>query len=55
MCIDFEGFKLTVKDNFKVASFLEVTALNGDANAPAKAIKQVAGACKSYHQSYQSY
>ena len=51
---DFEGFKLEAKENFEAASFLEVTALNGDAKAPAKAIKQLAGACKTYHQSYRS-
>ena len=51
---DFEGFKLAAKENFVAASFLEVTALDGDAKAPAKSINQVAGTCKSYHQSYRS-
>ena len=51
---DFEGFKLAAKENFEAASFLEVTALNGDAKATAKAIKQLAGTCKSCHQSYRS-
>ena len=51
---DFEGFKLAAKENFEAASFLEVTALNSDAKAPAKALKQLAGTCKSYHQSYRS-
>ena len=51
---DFEGFKLAAKENFEAASFLEVTALTGDAKAPAKAINQLAGTCKSYHQSYRS-
>ena len=37
--IDFEGFKSAAKENFEAASFLEVTALNGDAKATAKAIK----------------
>ena len=51
---DFEGFKLAAKENFEAARFLEVTALNGDAKATAKAIKQLAGTCKSCHQSYRS-
>ena len=51
---DFEGFKLAAKENFEAASFLEVTALNGDAKATAKAIKQLAGTCKSCHQSYRT-
>ena len=51
---DFEGFKLAAKENFVAASFLEVTALDGDAKSPAKAINQLAGTCKSYHQSYRS-
>ena len=51
---DFEGFKLAAKENFEAASFLEITALNGDAKATAKAIKQLAGTCKSCHQSYRS-
>ena len=51
---DFEGFKLAAKENFEAASFLEVNALNGDAKVPAKAIKQLAGTSKSYHQSYRS-
>ena len=50
---DFEGFKLAAKENFEAASFLEVTALNGDAEATAKAIKQLAATCKSCHQSYR--
>ena len=50
---DFEGFKLAAKENFKAASFLEVNAPNGDTKAPAKALKQLAGTCKSYHQSYR--
>ena len=32
---DFEGFKSAAKRNFEAASFLEVTALNGDAKATA--------------------
>lgn len=51
---DFEGFKLAAKENFEAASFLEIAALNGDAKATAKAIKQLAGTCKSCHQSYRS-
>ena len=51
---DFEGFKLAARENFEAASFLEVTALNGDAKATAKAIKQLAGTCKSCHQSYRT-
>jgi cytochrome c556 len=51
---DFEGFKLAAKENFEAANFLEVTALNGDAKETAKAIKQLAGTCKSCHQSYRS-
>ena len=51
---DFEGFKLAAKENFEAASFSEVTALNGDAKPPAKAINQLAGTCKSYHQSYRT-
>jgi cytochrome c556 len=50
---DFEGFKSAAKENFQAASLLEVTALNGDAKATAKAIKQLAGTCKSCHQSYR--
>ena len=51
---DFEGFKSAAKENFEAARFLEVTALNGDAKATAKAIKQLAGTCKACHQSYRS-
>ena len=51
--IDFEGFKLAAKENFEAASFLEVTALNGDAQTTAKAIKKLARTCKSCHQSYR--
>ena len=51
---NFEGFKLAAKENFEAARLLEVTALNGDAKATAKAIKQLAGTCKSCHQSYRS-
>ena len=51
---DFEGFKLAAKENFEAASFSEVTALNYDAKSLAKAINQLAGTCKSYHQSYRS-
>ena len=51
--MDFEGFKSAAKKNFEAARFLEVTALNGDAQATAKAIKQLAGTCKSCHQSYR--
>ena len=51
---DFEGFKLAAKENFEAASILEITALNGDAKETAKAIKQLAGTCKSCHQSYRS-
>ena len=50
---DFEGFKSAAKENFDAASFLEVTALNGDAKATAKAIKLLAATCKSCHQSYR--
>ena len=50
---DFEGFKSAAKENFEAASFLEVSALNGDAQATAKAIKQLAGTCKSCHRSYR--
>ena len=50
---DFEGFKSAAKENFEAASFLEVTALNGDAKATDKAIKKLAGTCKSCHQSYR--
>jgi cytochrome c556 len=50
---DFEGFKSAAKENFEAASLLEVTALNGDAKATAKAIKELAGTCKSCHQSYR--
>ena len=50
---DFEGFKSAAKENFEAASLLEVTALNGDAKATAKAIKKLAGTCKSCHQSYR--
>jgi cytochrome c556 len=50
---DFEGFKSAAKENFEAASLLEFTALNGDAKATAKAIKQLAGTCKSCHQSYR--
>ncbi len=42
---DFEGLKSAAKENFEAASFLEVSALNGDAKATAKAIKQLAGTC----------
>ena len=51
---DFEGFKSAAKENSEAARFLEVTALNGDAKATAKAIKQLAATCKSCHQSYRS-
>ena len=51
---DFEGFKSAAKENFEAASLLEVTALNGDAKATAKAIKQLAETCKSCHQRYRS-
>ena len=51
---DFEGFKSAAKENFEAARFLEVSALNGDAKAQAKSINQLAGTCKSYHQSYRS-
>ena len=51
---DFAGFKLAARENFEAASFLQVTALNGDAKATAKAIKQLAGTCKSCHQSYRT-
>ena len=51
---NFEAFKLAAKENFEAARFLEVTALNGDAKATAKAIKKLAGTCKSCHQSYRS-
>jgi len=51
---DVEGFKAAAKENFEAARFLEVTALNGDAKATAKAIKQLAGTCKACHQSYRS-
>ena len=51
---NFDGFKLAAKENFEAARILEVTALNGDAKATAKAIKQLAGTCKSCHQSYRS-
>ena len=51
---DFEGFKSAAKENFEAAGFLEVTALNGNAKATAKAIKQLAGTCKACHQSYRS-
>ena len=51
---DFEGLKSAVKENFGAARFLEVTALNGDTKATAKAIKQLAGICKAYNQSYRS-
>ena len=51
--IDFEGFKSAAKQNFEAASLLELTALNGDAKATTKAIKQLAGTCKSCHQSYR--
>ena len=51
---DFEGFKLAAKENFEAASFLEVTALTGDAKAPAKAINQLAGTCKSCHRTFKS-
>ena len=51
---DFEGFKSAAKENFEAARFLEVTALNSDAKATAKAIKQLAGTCKACHQSYRS-
>ena len=51
--IDFEEFKSAAKENFEAASFLEVTALNGDAKETAKAIKQLAATCKSCHQSYR--
>ena len=44
---DFEGSKLAAKENFEAASFLKVTALNGDAKAPAKALNQLAGTYKS--------
>jgi len=44
---DFEGFKLAAKENFEAASFSQVTALNGDAKPPAKAIKQLAGTVNS--------
>ena len=50
---DFEGFKLAAKENFEVASFLEVTSINGDANATAKAIKQSAGTCKLCYKRYR--
>ena len=50
---DFEGFKSAAKENFEAASLLEVTALKGDAKATAKAIQQLAGTCKSCHQSYR--
>ena len=39
-------------ENFEAASLFEVTALKGDAKATAKAIKQLAGTFKSFHQSY---
>ena len=51
---DFEGFKLAARENFEAASLLEVTAINGDAKALAKAINQLAGTYKSYHQSYRT-
>ena len=51
---DTEGFKLAAKKIFETASFSNVTTLNGDAKAPAKAINQLAGNSKSYHQSYRS-
>ena len=51
---DFDGFKSAAKENFEAARFLEVTALNGDAKATAKAIKQLAGTCKACHESYRS-
>ena len=51
--IDFEGFRSAAKENFEAASFLEVAALNGDAQAIAKAIEQLARTCKSCHQSYR--
>ena len=50
---DFEGFKSAAKENFEAASFLEVSALKGDAEATAKAVKRLAGTCKSCHQSYR--
>ena len=51
---DFEGFKSAAKENFEAARSLEVTALNGEAKATAKAIQQLAGTCKACHQSYRS-
>ena len=51
---DSKGFKLAAKENFEAAAFLGETALNGDAKATAKAIKQLAGTCKSCHKSYRS-
>ena len=51
--IDFGGFKSAAKENFEAAILLELTALNGDAKATTKAIKQLAGTCKSCHQSYR--
>ena len=51
---DLEGFKLAAKDNFEAAAFLEVTALSGDAKETTKAIKKLAGTCKSCHQSYRT-
>ena len=50
---DFEGFKSAAKENFEAASLLEFTALNGDAKATAKAIKQLAGTCKPCYQNYR--
>ena len=50
---DFEGFKSAAKENFEAASLLKLIALNGDAKATTKAIKQLAGTCKSCHQSYR--
>ena len=50
---DFEGFKSAAKENFEAASLLEFSALNGDAKSTSKAITQLAGTCKSCHQSYR--